>query len=58
MWITSGGEDTLLYAVRLCRMEIPPSEALDMSESVHLIISYLLRDKHGGLGLIVLWLVG
>ena len=39
--------------VRLCEMGVPPSEALDMIESPHLTIGYLLRDKYGGLGVIV-----
>ena len=41
--ITSGGEEIPLSVIRLCGMGIPPSEALDMSESLHLTIGYLLR---------------
>ena len=41
--ITGGGEETLLSVVRPCGMGVPPSEALDMSGSPHLTISYLLR---------------
>ena len=41
--VTSGGEETLLSAVRPCRMGVPPSEALDMSGSPHLTIGYLLK---------------
>ena len=47
--ITGGGEETPLNAVRLCRMGVPPSEALDMSGSPHLIIGYLLRIGCGDL---------
>ena len=32
------GEETLLSMVRLCRIKIPPSDALDMSQSPHLTI--------------------
>ena len=41
--VTGGGEETPLSVVRPCRMEIPPSEGLDMSGSPHLIIGYLLK---------------
>ena len=41
--VTSGGEETPLSAVRPCGMEVPPSEALDMSGRLHLTIGYLLR---------------
>ena len=45
MKVTSGSEETLLSVSRWCWMEVPPNEALDMSESLHLTIHYLLRDK-------------
>ena len=32
---------------RPCGMEVPPSEALDMSKILHLIIGYLLRIECG-----------
>ena len=51
MEVTSGGEETSLNAIRPCRMEVLPSGALDMNESQYLIIGYLLRDEHGGLGI-------
>ena len=41
--VTGGSKETPLSAVRPCGMEVPPSEALDMSESPHLTIGYLLR---------------
>ena len=54
--ITGGGEETPLSAVRLCGMGIPPSEALDMSGSLHLTIGYLLRIGYGDLESQVGWL--
>ena len=47
--ITDGGEETPLSAVRPCGMGVPPSEALDKSESPHLTIGYLLRVGCGDL---------
>ena len=47
--VTSGGEETPLSAVRQCGMEVPPSDALDMSRSPHLTIGYLLRIGYGDL---------
>ena len=44
MGVTDGGEEIPLNMVRPCSMEVPLSETLDMSESSHLTISYLLRD--------------
>ena len=41
--VISDGEEIPLSAVRLCGMGVPPSEALDMSGSLHLSIGYLLR---------------
>ena len=41
--VTSGGVETPLSVIRPCVMGVPPSEALDMSESPHLTIGYLLR---------------
>ena len=40
MGIMDGGEELLLSAIRLCKMGVSPSEALNMSESLYLIISY------------------
>ena len=54
--ITGGGEETPLSAVRLCGMEVPPSEALDMSGSPHQTIGYLLRIGCGELKSQVGWL--
>ena len=46
MKVTNGSEKTLLSVGRWYSMEILPNEALDMSGSLHLTISYLLvRDK-------------
>ena len=47
--VTGGGEETPLSAVRPCGMGVLPSGALDMSESPHLTIGYLLRIGCGGL---------
>ena len=41
--VTGGGEETPLSAVKPCGMGVPPSEALDMSDSLHLTIGYLLK---------------
>ena len=41
--VTGGGEETPLSVVRPYGMGVPPSEALDMSGSLHLTIGYLLR---------------
>ena len=54
--VTCGGEETPLSAVRPCGMEVPPSEALDMSGSPHLTIGYLLRIGYGDLESQVGWL--
>ena len=54
--ITGGGEKTPLSTVRLYEMEIPPSEALDMSGSLHLTIGYLLRIGYGDLESQIGWL--
>ena len=54
--VTGGGEETPLSAVRLHGMEVPPSEALDMSGSPHLTIGYLLRIGYKDLESQVGWL--
>ena len=54
--VTGGREETPLSAVRSCGMGVPPSEALDMSGSPHLIIGYLLRIGCGNLESQVGWL--
>ena len=54
--IISGGEDASLSAVRRCAMGVPPSEALDMSGSLHLTIGYLLRIEYGDLESQIDWL--
>ena len=43
--IMQGGSGTPLSAVRPCGMDIIPKKALDMYESPHLTIPYLLRDE-------------
>ena len=43
MGVMNGSEDIPLNAIRSCRMELSPSEALDISTSLHLTIAYLLR---------------
>ena len=47
--VMHGGGGTSLSAVRLCRMGITPRKVLDMYESLHLIISYLLRGEQWNL---------
>ena len=47
--IMGGGEETPLSVVRPCEMEVPPSEALDMSGSLYLTIGYLLKIGCGDL---------
>ena len=54
--IGSGEEIPLISAVRPCGMEVPPSEALDMSGNLHLIISYRLKIGCGYLESQVGWL--
>ena len=54
--VTAGGEETPLSAVRPCGMEVPSSEALDMSGSPHLTIGYLLKIGYGDLESQVGWL--
>ena len=45
LWVTGGGAKTPLRAITLCRMGVLPNGALNMSESLHLTINYLLRDE-------------
>ena len=45
MRITGRNEEIPLTLVRLRGMKIPPNEALDMSGSLYLIISYLLKNE-------------
>ena len=40
-----GGEEILLSVIRPSKMRVLPNEALNMNESPHLIISYLLRGE-------------
>ena len=49
MEVTGGGNKTPQNAVMPCRIEVQPSEVLNMSGSLHLIFDYVLKDKHGGL---------
>ena len=49
MEIMIGGRETLVSIVKLCKMNISPRIALDMSRSPHPTIGYLLKDKHGHL---------
>ena len=46
MVVIDSGKNILLSVVRLYGMEVPPSEALDMNGSLHLIIGYLLMNEH------------
>ena len=41
MKVRGGGKKTPLNTIKLYRMEVLSSETLDMSRSLHLIISYL-----------------
>ena len=45
MGIMHGSGGIPLSAVRPCGMGVTPRKALDMYESLHLTISYLLRDE-------------
>ena len=54
--VTGGSEETLLSAIRPCGMGVPLSKALDMSESPHITIGYLLRIEYGDLESQVGWL--
>ena len=54
--ITGDGEETPISVVRSCGMEVPPSEALDMSGSPRLTIGYLVRIGCGDLESQVGWL--
>ena len=45
MGTTGSNKETPLSAVRMYEMEILPSKALDMNESVHLTIDYVLRGE-------------
>ena len=47
--IMYGGERTLLYTIRSCRMDVTFNLALNMCRSLHLIISYLQRDERDSL---------
>ena len=56
--VMGDSRETPLNVVRLYVMEILPSGALDISRSLHLIISYLLKDKKRRLGVRIPWLDG
>ena len=45
MEVIYGGSGTPLSVIRLYRMDVTPKKALDMHESLHLIIPYLLRNE-------------
>ena len=45
--VMHGGGGTSLSTVRPCGMGVTPRKALDMYESPHLTISYLLRGEQG-----------
>ena len=47
MEVIHGGNGTPLSVVRPCGMDVTPKKALDMYESPHLTIPYLLRDEQG-----------
>ena len=38
-----------MSVIRLDGMEIPPNKVLNLSESLHPIVGYVLRDKYGWL---------
>ena len=54
--VMSGGEKIPLSFISPCGMGVSPSEALDMTESPHLSIGYLLRIECGNLEFQVDWL--
>ena len=45
MGVTIDSKETPQSEIRPYKMGIPPSGTLDMNESPHLMISYLLRDE-------------
>ena len=49
MEIMHGGGGTPLSIVRPCGMDVIRRKALDVCESLHLSIPYLLRDEQGNL---------
>ena len=49
MGVMHGGGRRPLSAVRKYGMEVTPKKALDMYESPHLTISYLLKGEQGNL---------
>ena len=51
MEVIDSGEKTPLSVIRPCAMGVPSSGALNMSESSHLIIGYLLKDEYKALGI-------
>ena len=56
--IINGGEEISLSIVRPHRMEVPQSRALDICESLYLIVCYLLSNERKNLSLspIIEWL--
>ena len=48
--IMHDGGRTRLSAIRLCMMDVTPCMALDVCESLHLSIAYLLRGEYRRLG--------
>ena len=47
--VMDGGQKISLSVIRLCRMGVPPNEALDMSGTLHLTMDFLLNNEHGNL---------
>ena len=47
MGVIHGGGGIPLSVVRPCGMDVTSKKALNLYESLHLIIPYLLRDKQG-----------
>ena len=45
MKVIDGGVETTLSAIKLHEMDVLPSGALGINESLHLIIGYLLRGE-------------
>ena len=56
MVVMDSGEEILLNAVKQCEIGVPPSEALDTSESPYLTIGYLLKIECRDLEFQVDWL--
>ena len=47
--VMGDGGETPLSMIRSCQINVPPNGALNMNESPHLIIGYLLRGEYAEL---------